>query len=230
MLLTWRFLLSETLSVMFSPINMTIKTIVAINSQSLVYDCNHNRERWVSLDRLKYHVTTVDCICLVLSLGQIDPECVCVCVSVCVTVCVRACVISRKPWLVRFRVRVSLSNSPGVIETNGLSSSILLGQHKGYIDEQHGRSQNGKPKGAGCSIGNKPHLLHVSVKDMNQTLICKCYFLISGTLWYLLYLSSNRVLCILQISSSVQDGNVHIQCPLWIMEGSGNASTILYTL
>ena len=46
-----------------------------------------------------------------------------------VSVCVR--VISRKPWPVRVRVRVtqglSLSNSPGVIETNGLSSSILLG-------------------------------------------------------------------------------------------------------
>ena len=46
--------------------------------------------------------------------------------------CVR--VISRKPWPVRVRVRVTqgltLSNSPGVIETNGLSSSILLGQHK----------------------------------------------------------------------------------------------------
>ena len=77
---------------------------------------------------------------LVLSLGQIDPECVCVCVSVCVSVCVRACVracvrvISRKPWPVRVRFRVtqglSLSNSPGVIETNGLSSSILRGQHK----------------------------------------------------------------------------------------------------
>ena len=52
-------------------------------------------------------------------------------------VCVR--VISRKPWPVRVRVRVtqglSLSNSPGVIETNGLSSLIILGQHKGQTFE-----------------------------------------------------------------------------------------------
>ena len=53
--------------------------------------------------------------------------------SVCVCVCACMRVISRKPWPVRVRVtqRLSLSNSPGVIESNGLSSSILLGQHKG---------------------------------------------------------------------------------------------------
>ena len=62
------------------------------------------------------------------------------CVSVSVQACVRACVceISRKPWLVRVRVRVtqglSLSNSPGVIEANVLSTSILLGQHKGCLN------------------------------------------------------------------------------------------------
>ena len=68
---------------------------------------------------------------LVLFLGRIDPECVRV--SVCVRVCVRA--ISRKPWPVRVRVTqgLSLSNSPGVIETNGLSFSILLG---GHLDPQ----------------------------------------------------------------------------------------------
>ena len=65
---------------------------------------------------------------LLLFLGQIEPECVCV------------CVITSKPWPVRVRVRVtqglSLSNSLGVIETNGLSFSILLG---GHLDPQRGR-------------------------------------------------------------------------------------------
>ena len=48
------------------------------------------------------------------------------------------CVISCKPWPVRVRVRVtqglSLSNSPGVIETNGLS----LNSHGGHLDPQRG--------------------------------------------------------------------------------------------
>ena len=58
---------------------------------------------------------------------------VCVCLCLCVRLCACVRVISRKPWPVMVRVTqgLSLFNSPGVIETNGLSSLILLGQHKG---------------------------------------------------------------------------------------------------
>ena len=46
--------------------------------------------------------------------------------------------IIHKSWPVRVTVTqgLSLSNSPGVIETNGLSFSILLG---GHLDPQRGR-------------------------------------------------------------------------------------------
>ena len=55
----------------------------------------------------------------------------------CVCLCVCLCACDQSQALARVRVGVtqglSLSNSPGVIETNGLSSSILLGQHLNNI-------------------------------------------------------------------------------------------------
>ena len=78
----------------------------------------------------------------------------CVCVCLCVCTCLRACVFSRKPWPVRVRVRVtqglSLFNSPGVIETNGLSSLILLGQY--YRGSRGDRLANRLAPGAGRRI------------------------------------------------------------------------------
>ena len=71
-------------------------------------------------------------------------------------VCVR--VIGRKPWPVRVSVRVtqglSLSNSPGVIETNGLAFSIPMG---GHLDPQRGR--------CGALWGHlDPHLIPIVIK------------------------------------------------------------------
>ena len=71
--------------------------------------------------------------------------------------CVCVYVISRKPWPVWVRVTqgLSLSNSPGVIETNGLSFSILIG---GHLDPQKER--------CGALWGHlDPHLIPMVIKE-----------------------------------------------------------------
>ena len=92
----------------------------------LVLFCCFVQGSYISISKTVKTRTNVKVHQILLFLGRIDPECVCLCVRY-----VRACVcaIIRKPWLVRVRVTqgFSLSNSPGVIETNGLSFSILLG-------------------------------------------------------------------------------------------------------